>query len=555
MHINGGGGEERGKGEENGIDSFNPFFTPQHRTTSPAQSYFSVPNSQDSLDVYHDAYTSLQRPHINSLAMGERKRHASLGAAAREKGSGVEMSLVEDSTKMKGMLPHEPAVVADGRTRHASCSVTSAINTSRPHGINNPYHIGRLSLSTNSLKKKTDRDHPSKKMGSLQKIGESSNCNWVPNYIPHVEVKQISEVEDVKEAPAPIARDTHPKKLSSADDAAWRRNYVPCVEVDRLLGRIDEGEIQLCPGQIEQSKETVMHMYTFGPVQRRSVGLQRVRQEFKADNLYLHHKAPHLFVSSQWQQHNRMSCLYLGYRLFWALYFCMWAVWAWVGSMGYDANISMKGYFMVYMTNWGLWTLAIDTTIQAFNIVLHFKKISEDGDASYPSMTGLMKVSWTLSNITGAVHLFITSAYWITVYPNRSDEELNEIGVNTHIMPGLYILLDVAISATPRRLLHAYQPSLFIIAYTFFNLTYYLCGGLDYQGRSALYPVLDWTSPGTTIAIMSTVILGLIPFLHAILCALYAARVKVWRILKISRYIREEDETDQVEGGAQEQKV
>lgn len=55
---------------------------------------------------------------------------------------------------------------------------------------------------------------------------------------------------------------------------------------------------------------------------------------------------------------------------------------------------------------------------------------------------------------------------------------LNEIGLNTHVMPGLYILLDVAVSATPRRLAHAYQPMLFIIAYTLFNLVYYLCGGL-----------------------------------------------------------------------------
>lgn len=44
-------------------------------------------------------------------------------------------------------------------------------------------------------------------------------------------------------------------------------------------------------------------------------------------------------------------------------------------------------------------------------------------------------------------------------------------------MPGIYILLDVAVSATPRRLLHAYHPMLFIIVYTLFNLTYYLCGG------------------------------------------------------------------------------
>lgn len=290
-------------------------------------------------------------------------------------------------------------------------------------------------------------------------------------------------------------------------------------------------------------------------VQQRHVGLQCIRDEFKFENLRLQHKSPHLFVTSQWQQNNRMSCLYLGYRLFWALYFCMWAVWAWVGNMGYDSDISQKKYFMLYMTNWGIWTLAIDTTIQAINVILHFKRISEEGDPTYPSMPPLIRVSWVLSNITGSLHLFITLAYWITVYPYRSDEHLNEIGVNTHIMPCFYILIDTLTTATPRRLLHAYQPSLFLTTYVLFNLTYFLCGGVDYLGRPALYPVLDWTRPGSTVGIISAVLLLVIPVLHAILCGLYAARIKAWRILKISRYVREEDETDQVEQDAQEQKV
>lgn len=75
-----------------------------------------------------------------------------------------------------------------------------------------------------------------------------------------------------------------------------------------------------------------------------------------------------------------MSCLYLGYRLFWALYFTMWAVWAWVGSMGYDSPAALKLYFMTYLTNWSIWTLALDTSIQAANVILHLKKISDDGE-------------------------------------------------------------------------------------------------------------------------------------------------------------------------------
>lgn len=81
----------------------------------------------------------------------------------------------------------------------------------------------------------------------------------------------------------------------------------------------------------------------------------------------------------QWQQQNRMSCLYLGYRLFWALYFLVWAVWAWVGSMGYDAPLHLKIHFLLYLTNWSILVLAVDTSLQAINVILHLKKVAEEG--------------------------------------------------------------------------------------------------------------------------------------------------------------------------------
>lgn len=551
-----GGGEEDGEDvRESADDALMPFFTPQHHRRSPSQSYFSINTSQDSLDVYHDAYSTLTRPPSQNV-IGQRKRHVSLGAGAVENGYLMEDDFMDDIAETTEMLPKEPG---SGRVRHASCStVNNRFRTS-------PCHIGRLSLSTNSIRRKmmesdafagerTQKTGSAMKMGSLQKLG--TRGNGVIGYVPCAEMPQVAE--NVNAENEPVARDNRVER--PAINEAWMKNYVVSVETEKMLGNnnaedLSSHEIQLCPGRIEQPRDTAGQMYSFKPVQPRRVGLQRFKDEFKTENLRLHHKTPHLLVSSQWQQHNRMSCLYLGYRLFWAIYFTMWAVWAWIGSMGYNADISQKFYFLIYTTNWGIWTLAVDTTIQAINVIRHFKKISEEGDAIYPSMPRLFKVSWVLSNITGALHIFITLAYWITVYPFRSDEKLNEIGVNTHIMPGVYVLTDVMVSATPRRLLHAYQPSLFLTTYTLFNLIYFLCGGTDYMGRPALYPVLDWTRPGSTIGIITTVLVIVIPILHGCICGLYAARLKAWRILKISRYVREEDETDQVEQGAQEQKV
>lgn len=52
--------------------------------------------TQDSVDVYHDAFSTLQRVRLNSFGRCERKRHASLGTEP------VEMEPVEDSTETTG---------------------------------------------------------------------------------------------------------------------------------------------------------------------------------------------------------------------------------------------------------------------------------------------------------------------------------------------------------------------------------------------------------------------------------------------------------------------
>ncbi|XP_076057877.1 uncharacterized protein LOC143035142 isoform X2 [Oratosquilla oratoria] len=588
------------------------YYTPQHVAKSPTQSFFSVRTSQDSLDTYHDAFSTLHVANFGSH-MGLADDRPCLG----------EFDGINGTPETACLLSKGPVA----RVRHASCT-NSLSNPPVPLGL-----PADLSYSTHSLRH-SFRNGDSLPASISPHIGRTRfmqhykrKNQLLPgvNYVPCVEEPSSNGTSEgtIKEngidssyssphQPSSVSQgcsasvlnqysskrdsllhnhrktgrsNTPVTRVNISANTTWKNNYVPCVEAERIFGLPSPGvivveehlntvgasttasttatstvlmssEVQLQPSHIpSKSNNTVLHTYTFGPVQRRSVGLQRVRDEFKLENLRLHHKAPHLFVSSQWQQHNRMSCLYLGYRLFWALYFLMWAIWAWVGSMGYDAPLSVKGNFLLYMTNWGIWILAVDTCLQAANIICHFHKMADEGDASYLSMPRSMEASWVLSNITGAIHIFITLAYWITVYPNRSDEKLNEIGFNTHVMPALYILLDVAVSATPRRLLHAYQPSLFLTVYTIFNLIYYLCGGVDYLGRSALYPVLDWTRPGMTIGIMGTVILVLIPILHSILCGLYAARVKVWRILKITRYIREEDEVVKVDYPTREQNV
>lgn len=152
-----------------------------------------------------------------------------------------------------GMLPKSSA---KGRVRHASCSTAS-------YSCSSPYHIGRLSFSTNSLKRKADLSL--RRMGSLQRLGGRSNNTL--NYLPCVDREPVIE-EHASPAPEPVAKQTHPEK--PAITPAWMRNYVPSVETERLFGRLNgstsQPEVQLRPGAIQQPEDTVVQMYTFRPV-------------------------------------------------------------------------------------------------------------------------------------------------------------------------------------------------------------------------------------------------------------------------------------------------
>ncbi|KAF2355660.1 hypothetical protein FHG87_013584, partial [Trinorchestia longiramus] len=201
------------------------------------------------------------------------------------------------------------------------------------------------------------------------------------------------------------------------------------------------------------------------------------REELALRNLRLDHPAPHLFVTGQWQQHSRMSCVYLAYRLFWAMYFTTWAVWSLVGFMDYDAPWSVKVHYFTYLTNWSIWLLAYDTTLQAANVILHMRRIADIGDYRYQCMSTSLKSSWVASNVVFSAHVFITIGYWATVYPLREDQSISVIGINTHLVPGVYVLLDAFISASPRRLLHAWHPMLYCTTYAIFNVLYYVFGG------------------------------------------------------------------------------
>ncbi|KAK4304677.1 hypothetical protein Pmani_023384, partial [Petrolisthes manimaculis] len=223
----GGGGDGVVLEEER--DSLTPFLTPQHQLAStPPHSSFLL-TSQDSLDVYHDACSTLQRPHptrtptLPPPPASHRKRHASVGGNSPMGGAGGAAGKV---LELYPVLPASLNGLADagkcnGESHHNGTDTPPTTISHhhqqqhhQQHHHHAPYHIGRLSLSTNSLKnKRPDNDTEDKHKPEPSLVQPTAPPLPLPRTPP----------------PPP------PMFYVGANSSAWVLNYSPCVELGRLF--------------------------------------------------------------------------------------------------------------------------------------------------------------------------------------------------------------------------------------------------------------------------------------------------------------------------------
>ena len=98
----------------------------------------------------------------------------------------------------------------------------------------------------------------------------------------------------------------------------------------------------------------------------------------------------------------------------------------------------------------------------------------------------------------------------MTRYVSPSDYPVTATNAETHIVNSVYVVIELVVSAVPVRILHFYQPLLYLTLYLTFNVIYFILGGQTPEGTHYIYPVLDWQRPAFTIPfIVFTLILTL----------------------------------------------
>ena len=174
--------------------------------------------------------------------------------------------------------------------------------------------------------------------------------------------------------------------------------------------------------------------------------------------------------------------IYMLYRYFWFVYF--YYIWTEVVNCKY-----------MYFTHWVMFISLVDTLLQFAHVF---------------DIINIGKTIWLFSNLTGSLQLFITIFYWAL---ENSNDNITLRDVGLHIIPCFYAIIDTILSNIPRRIFHAYQPSIIVLLYMVFTVTFYR--------EREIYQNLNWDYPWKTIAFFSIISVIVIPCLHIGLSGLY----------------------------------
>lgn len=98
------------------------------------------------------------------------------------------------------------------------------------------------------------------------------------------------------------------------------------------------------------------------------------------------------------------------------------------------------------------------------------------------------------------------------------------VDVITHGINAVYVIVNVSVSSVPIRIYHFFHGVIFGVVYAVFTVIYYAAGGTNHQDKAYIYPVLDWNSPGLTLAYCVAVIFVAMPLCHFLIYGIYALR-------------------------------
>ena len=141
-----------------------------------------------------------------------------------------------------------------------------------------------------------------------------------------------------------------------------------------------------------------------------------------------------------------------------------------------------------------------------------------------------IKLDWFLFAIVSNISFIVTIVYFVALFPQLMNIDaapplLEDL--HLHLVNSLVILLELALTAIPIRLLHVLYPFIYGLVYIIFSAVYW---AVDH--KNVLYPhVLDWNEPGQTMVVVVILAFVFVPFFQFITFGLYHLRLCLDRYL------------------------
>ena len=126
-------------------------------------------------------------------------------------------------------------------------------------------------------------------------------------------------------------------------------------------------------------------------------------------------------------------------------------------------------------------------------------EVSDDDNTSC-----IKKITWVLYTVSLTMAFMVTGGYYIAAGTNFDDFDV--FALHIHGINLLIICADFLLSRTPIHFLHFYFPTLFVAVYIIFTGVYYAAGGTTAQGKSYIYPLLDYENDLGRAILMAVVL-------------------------------------------------
>ncbi|XP_066285582.1 protein rolling stone-like [Branchiostoma lanceolatum] len=219
------------------------------------------------------------------------------------------------------------------------------------------------------------------------------------------------------------------------------------------------------------------------------------------------------FTATPWSSNQK---LFVTYRVVCAVFTLAILIW----SVPTDSN-----RWITFYSNWMYATLTLHFCWSAAVCLLDFHKSACHNGPSEKTLN----IGWMIYDMAMATSLTVSAEYWFSPWPVT-------IGLRSilrHGLNSLMVVVDVLLCGTPSRLNRVVYPVLHQGVYCVFVVLYWLGGFRGYDGKQYIYSFLDLnTVPLQAVIILLGNTFLVMPVFHALVCALYRARLKLLKMFR-----------------------